>query len=86
MSKKIEKKELEQLTAQQTTKVRLLSDIGAIEAQKHELLHAFAEVVGKSRELNETLEEKYGKIKVNLEDGSYEEIVEEEVEEDGQAN
>ena len=82
MSEKIEKKELEQLTAQQTTKVRLLSDIGAIEAQKHELLHAFAEVVGKSRELNETLEEKYGKIKVNLEDGSYEEIVEE----DGQAD
>tara|TARA_B100000497_G_C7543059_1_gene328604 strand:+ start:359 stop:619 length:261 start_codon:yes stop_codon:yes gene_type:complete len=86
MSKKLEKKELEQLTAQQTAKVRLLSDIGAIEAQKHELLHAFAEVVSKSRELNETLEEKYGKIKVNLEDGSYEEIVEEEVEEDGQAD
>ena len=82
MSNKIEKKELEQLTEQQTAKVRLLSDIGAIEAQKHELLHAFAEVVGKSKELNETLEEKYGKITVNLEDGSYEEIVEE----DGQAD
>ena len=82
MSNKIEKKELEQLTEQQTAKVRLLSDIGAIEAQKHELLHAFAEVVSKSKELNETLEEKYGKITVNLEDGSYEEIVEE----DGQAD
>ena len=42
----------------------------------------FAEVVTKSKELNETLEEKYGKITVNLEDGSYEEIVEE----DGQAD
>ncbi len=78
----MKKKKLEQLTEQQTAKVRLLSDIGAIEAQKHELLHAFAEVVGKSKELNETLEEKYGKITVNLEDGSYEEIVEE----DGQAD
>ena len=82
MSNKIEEKELEQLTAQQSVKASLLSDIGAVEARKHELLHAFAEVVGKSKELNETLEEKYGKITVNLEDGSYEEIVEE----DGQAD
>ncbi len=86
MSKKLEKKELEELTSQETAKVRLLSDIGAIEAQKHELLHAFAGVVSKSKELNESLEEKYGKITVNLEDGSYEEIVEEEVEEDVQAD
>ena len=42
MSTKIEEKELEQLKAQQGAKARLLSDIGAIEAQKHELLHAFA--------------------------------------------
>ena len=82
MSKKIEEKELEQLTAQQSVKASLLSDIGAVEARKHELLHAFTEVVEKSKELNETLEEKYGKITVNLEDGSYEEIVEE----DGQAD
>ena len=82
MSKKIEEKELEQLTAQQSVKASLLSDIGVVEARKHELLHAFAEVVEKSKELNETLEEKYGKITVNLEDGSYEEIVEE----DGQAD
>jgi len=82
MSKKIEEKELEQLKAQESVKLRLISDIGAVEAQKHELLHAFAEVVGKSKELNNTLEE----ITVNLEDGSYEKIVEEEVEEDGEAN
>ena len=78
----VEEKELEQLVAQQSVKAGLISDIGAVEARKHELLHAFAEVVTKSKELNETLEEKYGKITVNLEDGSYEEIVEE----DGQAD
>jgi len=82
MSTKIEEKELEQLVAQQSVKAGLISDIGAVEARKHELLHAFAEVATKSKELNETLEEKYGKITVNLEDGSYEEIVEE----DGQAD
>ena len=82
MSKKIEEKELEQLVAQQSVKAGLMSDIGAVEARKHELLHAFAEVVTKSKEVNETLEEKWGKRTVNLEDGSYEEIVEE----DGQAD
>jgi len=86
MSKKIEEKELEQLVAQQSAKAGLISDIGAVEAKKHELLHAFAEVVSKSKELNEALEEKYGKITVNLEDGSYEEIVEEQDTQDGQAD
>jgi len=86
MSTKIEEKELEQLVAQQSAKAGLISDIGAVEAKKHELLHAFAEVVSKSKELNETLEEKYGKITVNLEDGSYEEIVEEQDTQDGQAD
>ena len=82
MSAKIEEKELKELSTQQSVKARLLSDIGAIEAQKHELLHVFAEVVSESKKLNEELEEKYGKITVNLEDGSYEEIKEE----DGQAD
>jgi hypothetical protein len=82
MSTKIEEKELKELSTQQSVKARLLSDIGAIEAQKHELLHAFAEVVSESKKLNEELEEKYGKITVNLEDGSYEKIKEE----DGQAD
>ena len=82
MSNKIEEKELEKLSNQQSIKARLLSDVGTIEAQKHELLHTFAEVIKESRTFNEELEEKYGKITVNLEDGSYEKIVEE----DGQAN
>ena len=42
MSTKIEEKELEQLVAQQSVKAGLISDIGAVEARKHELLHAFA--------------------------------------------
>ena len=33
MSKKIEEKELEQLKAQESVKIRLISDIGAVEAQ-----------------------------------------------------
>jgi len=82
MSNKIEEKELEKLSNQQSIKARLLSDIGAIEAQKHELLHTFAEAVRESRKFNDELEDKYGKITVNLEDGTYEKIVQE----DGQAD
>ena len=73
MSNKINEEELEKLSNQQSIKARLLSDIGAVEAQKHELLHTFAEVVRESRKLND----KYGKITVNLEDGTYEKIIEE---------
>ena len=43
MSNKIKEEELEKLSNQQSIKARLLSDIGAVEAQKHELLHTFAE-------------------------------------------
>ena len=82
MSNKIEEKELEKLSNQQSIKASLLSDVGAIEAQKHELLHTFAEAVRESRKFNDELEDKYGKITVNLEDGTYEKIVEE----DGQAD
>ena len=82
MSNKIEEKELEKLSNKQSIKARLLSDVGAIEAQKHELLHTFAEAVRESRKFNDELEDKYGKITVNLEDGTYEKIVEE----DGQAD
>ena len=83
MSKKIDEKDLERLKKQESAKSRVLSDIGTVEAQKHELLHAFAELVGESRKINEELEEKYGKITVNLQDGTYEEI---KSEEDVQAN
>ena len=86
MSKKIEEKELEQLKNQEATKARLLAEIGAVEAKKHEFLHAFAELVSEAIKSNEELEAKYGKINIDLKDGSYTEIKEENVEENGQAN
>lgn len=86
MSKKIEEKELEQLKNQEATKARLLAEIGAVEAKKHEFLHAFAELVSEAIKANEELEAKYGKINIDLKDGSYTEIKEENVEENGQAD
>ena len=79
---KISEEQLEVLKAQQTSKANIVTDIGVVEAQKHELLHALANVMDKQKELAKELEEQYGKINVNLEDGSYEVIEVEEKEEE----
>ena len=79
---KITEKQLEVLKAQQASKANIVTDIGVVEAQKHELLHALANVMDKQKELAKELEEQYGKINVNLEDGSYEVIEVEEKEEE----
>ena len=79
---KITEEQLEVLKAQQASKANIVTDIGVVEAQKHELLHALANVMDKQKELAKELEEQYGKINVNLEDGSYEVIEIEEKEEE----
>jgi len=75
---KISEEQLKQVRAQQGVKARLLNDIGVLEAQKHDLLNALGNVMKKSTETAEELEKEYGKININLEDGTYEEVVVEE--------
>ena len=79
---KITEEQLEKVRNQQAVKARVISDIGAVEAQKHDLLHALANVMEKINETAGELEEEYGKININLEDGSYEEVVVEEEKEE----
>jgi hypothetical protein len=79
---KITEEQLEKVRNQQAVKARVISDIGAVEAQKHDLLHALANVIEKINETANELEEEYGKININLEDGSYEEVVVEEEKEE----
>jgi len=76
MSKKIEQVELEELVKQQNFKRQMLSDIGALEIQKTQVMGSFAQLMSESEKTSQSLEEKYGKITVNLEDGSYEEMKE----------
>ena len=52
--------------------------LGAIEKQKHELLHQVAQVEGELRGFQKELEDEYGKISINIQDGSYTEVVEDE--------
>jgi hypothetical protein len=78
---KITEEQLKKVQAQVQVRSQLISDIGAVEAQKHDLLHALNNVMQKTKETADELEEEYGKININLEDGSYEVVEEEEKEE-----
>ena len=78
---KITEEQLQKVQAQVKVRGQLVNDIGAAEAQKHELLHALNNVMQKTKETADELEEEYGKIYINLEDGTYE-VIEEEKEDE----
>ena len=75
---KISKEELKDLQESQGKLNAIKHDLGLLETQKHSLLHLYADLVTKQEETKKTLEENYGKINIDLKDGSYEEIKEEE--------
>jgi len=71
---KIEEQELQSLKEVQQKQAAYLHDVGVLESQKHNLLHALAQVSGEQQEIMKALEEKYGKIEIDLADGSYKEV------------
>ena len=71
---KIEEQELQALKEVQQKSGELFHNIGVLESQKHNLLHALAQVSGEQQEMIKALEEKYGKIEIDLADGSYKEV------------
>ena len=75
---KIKKEELEKLQELNNKLNAVKHDLGLLETQKHSLLHLYADEVGKLEELKKELEDSYGKINIDLKDGSYEEIKEED--------
>tara|TARA_R100001224_G_scaffold36106_1_gene20421 strand:- start:784 stop:1032 length:249 start_codon:yes stop_codon:yes gene_type:complete len=79
---KISKEELKELQEQEQKKSAIKHDLGVLETQKHSLLHLFADIVSQQEGAKKELEEKYGKINIDLKDGSYEEIKEEDSGED----
>lgn len=52
--------------------------IGQLETQKHILLHQLSEIQQELQKFQESLEKEYGKISINIQDGSYEAIKEDE--------
>ena len=75
---KIKKEELEKLQDFNNKLNAVKHDLGLLETQKHSLLHLYADEVNKLEELKKELEDSYGKINIDLKDGSYEEIKEED--------
>tara|TARA_R100000664_G_C2734111_1_gene123996 strand:- start:928 stop:1176 length:249 start_codon:yes stop_codon:yes gene_type:complete len=76
---KVKEEELKTIKDQQEKINSILHQLGYLESQKHGLLHELASVNQDVEEFKSKLEEEYGAININLEDGTYTEIKEEEV-------
>ncbi len=71
---KITEEQLNKVKEIQIELNRTLSEIGIIESQKHGLLHKIKEINEADQIVRKELEEEYGAININIEDGSYTEV------------
>ena len=78
--KQITAVQLETIVNQQKDINALLTNIGILESQKHGFLHQLAEVNKAVEDYKNILQEEYGPININLEDGTYT-VIEENAEE-----
>jgi hypothetical protein len=69
--KQITQEQLETVVNQQKDLQALLTNIGLLESQKHGFLHQIADINKAVEEFKNVLQEEYGAININLEDGSY---------------
>lgn len=76
---KITQEQLEELQGYVTKMNNAANQIGNLELQKHQINHAAAEVQSDLNKFQAKLEEKYGKVQINIQDGTYKPIEEEEV-------
>jgi len=70
--------ELELIREQQTKIAQIKQDIGTLELRKHEVIGVMLDVNQEVEETKTTLEEKYGRVNINLDDGTYTDVEEEE--------
>ena len=75
---KITKEELEKVVDFQNKLYKITTDIGYLESQKHAALHDLAGVNQDQEKYKKVLEDKYGQVNINLEDGTYTEIKKDE--------
>jgi hypothetical protein len=84
MNKKVEKiseEHLKDLQGKVNTLNQAQLQLGGIESQKHALLHNIASMQAELSEFQNTLEEEYGKVSINIQDGSITEIPQENTDE-----
>lgn len=75
--KKITTEQLEKINASQKDLQSVLVNIGIVESQKHSYLHQLADLNKSIEDFKAEVEAQYGSININLQDGSYTEIVKE---------
>ncbi len=75
--KKITAEQLEKINAGQKDLQSILTNIGVLESQKHSYLHQLADINKSVEDFKSEIEAEYGAININLQDGSYTEIVKE---------
>jgi len=73
---KITTEQLETIVTQQKDLQTLLTNIGLAESQKHAFLHQLADINKAVEDFKMELQDQYGAININLEDGSYDFIEE----------
>ena len=76
--KKIEEQELTTVKEQQGKIQQVVMDLGTLEVRKAEILGAYGAFAKELDATKKELEEKYGQVNINLQDGSYEKIKEED--------
>ena len=74
---KIKDEELKQIIDSQNELQKMLSQVGVLEAQKKQVLDAALAKSDEVEKFKAELEKEYGKININLKDGSYE-VIEDE--------
>ncbi len=77
---KISESELKGLQEQEQKKGAILHDLGLLQTQIHSLNHLYVELMLEQDKTKKELEEAYGKVNINLQDGSFE-LIEEKNEE-----
>ena len=73
---KISQAELKNLQNQEQEKGAILHHLGLLQTQIHSLNYYYAELMVQQDKSKKELEESYGKVNINLQDGSFELIVE----------
>jgi len=78
MSNSITAEELKTIKEQQLELSTIVNQIGQLETNKHSLLHKIAGINEGIEDTKKQLEQTYGAININLEDGTYTEIEKED--------
>ena len=76
---KIKKEQLEELQKTVNTINYLQGEVGRAELQKQKIISQLFNVESEMTKVQKSLEEEYGKVSININDGTYEVIEEEEV-------